>query len=454
MHFLPDEFSLHRLASILVGMANASGGVVIIGVTTRTGQILGVDNPELVIDRIFQAVLLADPPLVLPIPSVESLKNAKLIRIVIPPGLPNLYSLDGRYLCRQGTQINPMPARELRKLLAERGITRIESQSPPGATTDDIDWDKAEEYLDKLELPATEPIEISLLQRGCLIYVSTKVNAISELTPTYAGLLMFGRSPQRWLPNAIILATRFPGTEFTDHYIKQEITGTLPEQLKRAEQFVLDNLQRVVRLTGLMHQETSEYPLKAVRELLVNAVAHRDYNIQGDCIHLNIFSDRIEIHSPGELPGPVNLSNLLEARFSRNAVIVQILSDMRFMERLGYGLDRVVEVTRRYKMHPPKFEEVAGTFRAALFGERSSQDLAQSADIQGYSEIELNLRQQEALRFLVTHKRISSRDYQQLCPDIHPESLRRDLADMVSRGLLIKIGDKRATYYILKRIST
>jgi ATP-dependent DNA helicase RecG len=163
---------------------------------------------------------------------------------------------------------------------------------------------------------------------------------------------------------------------------------------------------------------------------------------------LNIFYDRIEVHSPGGLPGPVTLENLLEARFSRNAVNVQVLSDLGFVERLGYGLDRVVALARQHGLRPPRFEEVAGSFRATLFAPVQSQPaharLTELA-VQG-----VNPRQEFALVYLGSHSRITNSEYQSLCPDVHSETLRRDLSDLVARGLLIKVGDKRATYYILK----
>jgi ATP-dependent DNA helicase RecG len=144
----------------------------------------------------------------------------------------------------------------------------------------------------------------------------------------------------------------------------------------------------------------------------------------------------------------VNLDNLLEARFSRNPVIVQVLSDLGFVERLGYGLDRVVTLMRQNGLQPPRFEEVAGTFKVTLFNEPTGEEAF--PDMARFREMDLNPRQEMALNHLVSHRRISNSDLQALCPDVHPESLRRDLADLVSRGVLIKIGDKRATYYILK----
>ena len=191
-----------------------------------------------------------------------------------------------------------------------------------------------------------------LLRRGCLRWRDDgarpgQASDPSRLVPTYAALLLFGKQPQQWLPNASILAARFVGDSLAERFIKQEISGTLPDQLRQAEAFLRDHMHSVVRLVGLAHQETPEYPLEAVRELLVNAVAHRDYNTQGDTIHIHLFAGHLEVHSPGGLPGPMNLNNLLEARFSRNAVLMQVLADMGFVERLGYGLNRVMEVVRQ-----------------------------------------------------------------------------------------------------------
>jgi ATP-dependent DNA helicase RecG len=445
LHWFPEDISLSRLASALVSMANTSGGMVILGVSPRSAEVIGVRQPEEAIDRVLQATLLADPPLVLPIPVLKQVGSANIVWVMVPAGLPNVYSLDGRYLGREGRQINPLSARRLRELLIERGAVQFDTQSPADVTLEDLDPQKIREFIAFLGPLSSETQEEVLLRRGCLVRQKS-----GSLHPTYAALLLFGRTPQRWLPNATILAARFPGLAFTDQYLKQEIIGTLPEQLQQAEAFLRANMRSVVRLVGLTHQETLEYPFEAVRELLVNAVAHRDYSIHGDCIHLHLFADRLEVHSPGRLPGPVTLDNLLEARFSRNAVIVQALSDIGYVERLGYGLDRVVTVMRQNNLPPPLFEETVGSFRVTLFSPVNLQLAAPLPDLSAYVVLGLNPRQQMALGHIVQHHRITNSEFQALCPDVHSETLRRDLADLVSRGVLIKVGDKKATYYILK----
>jgi ATP-dependent DNA helicase RecG len=131
---------------------------------------------------------------------------------------------------------------------------------------------------------------------------------------------------------------------------------------------------------------------------------------------------------------------------------LQVLADLGFVERLGFGLNRVMETMRNHRLRPPRFEEAAGSFRVTLYAPTETLPTVETlAAMEAYRDLNLNLRQQQALLFIRQNRRITNRDYQDLCPGVHPETLRRDLADLVERGLAIKVGDKRATYYILKR---
>lgn len=449
LQWFPSDVSRLDLAAAMVALANTNGGAIYLGITPRSNEISGISDIAAQRDVIFKACLLIEPTLVIPVPVVHRVAQVDIMQISIPPGLPHVYSIDGRYYWREGKRTNPLPPRHLRRLLVERGSASFESRPAPEATFQVLDSEQLEAYsqafLKAANFPSAEPlpsIEEILLQRGCLYQDG------DELRLTYAALLLFGRSPQRWLPSAYILAARFGSSSFGDRFVKQEMSGSLVRQLRQAEDFLHANLQSVVRMTGFVHQETLEYPFEAVRELVVNAIAHRDYNVQGDSIHLNIFSDRFEVTSPGSLPGPITINNILETRFSRNPIISQVLADLGFVEKLGYGLDRVVKLMHDDSLRPPRFEEIARSFRVTLFNS-PIQD-ASSRVLEDYQQLELNKRQISALNYLGTHRRITNREYQEICPDVHPETLRRDLADLVSRGLLIKIGDKRATYYILK----
>jgi ATP-dependent DNA helicase RecG len=203
-------------------------------------------------------------------------------------------------------------------------------------------------------------------------------------------------------------------------------------------------------MRGLEREDWIEYPPAAVREALVNAVAHRDYLVRGEGIRIAMFADRLEVYSPGRLPGHVTIDNIAEERFSRNETLVQVLADLGLIERLGYGIDRMQRQMADAGLPPPEFRETAAGFLVTLRGKGVVLDTGVSIDTSAWESIGLNERQINALVFLTDNRRITNRDLQEQSPDISPETIRRDLADLVDRGLILKIGQKRATYYILR----
>jgi ATP-dependent DNA helicase RecG len=162
-----------------------------------------------------------------------------------------------------------------------------------------------------------------------------------------------------------------------------------------------------------------------------------------------MFGDRIEFYSPGRLPGHITVDNLVEERFSRNEILVQVLSDMGFIERLGYGIDRMIRLMTGAGLPAPRFQETTAGFQVTLAGHGASL-VGEQADVLRWRQAGLNERQEQALAYLVENGRITNREYQHLCPDVSAETLRRDLVDLVRKDLLLKIGEKRATYYIFK----
>ena len=312
LDWFPENVSVSQLAETLAGMANGQGGQVLLGIARRSGLISGIQDVEKTLDRVFQAIIQVEPVLVLPIPRSHHIDGQDILVVDIPAGLPNVYTIDGRFLVRAGRQTRTMTPSELRRLLMERGQLRFESQPVPGADRTDLDWELVEAYAERVDYPAGEPLETLLLRRGCLV-PGKGSSAMGDIQLTNAAILLFGKYPQQWLPGASILAARFSGQNFAERFIKQDIRGTLPIQIRSAEAFLTDQMISEIQLDGLTHTRHTEYPQAAVRELLVNAVAHRDYNLQGDCVHLNLFADHLEIQSPGGLPGPITLDNMLEA---------------------------------------------------------------------------------------------------------------------------------------------
>jgi ATP-dependent DNA helicase RecG len=181
-----------------------------------------------------------------------------------------------------------------------------------------------------------------------------------------------------------------------------------------------------------------------VREALVNAVAHRDYRLSGRSIEIRMYTDRLEITSPGGLPAHITLDNIIEEHYSRNPRIVNGLYQWGFIEELGLGIDRMIEDMVSAGHMPPKFEAKSHRFTVILYNTQDPTRVVQTW------EQNMNERQIKAVEFLQRNGSITNRDYRDLCPHVGPETLRLDLADLVAKGVLLKIGDKRGTRYILK----
>lgn len=438
---------MSRMAETLAALANAHGGTVLLGVDAKSRVVKGIRSFETATEKATAAALRCEPPLVLPKPESARLEGKEILLVQVPAGLPHAYSLKGKFVTRAGKKNAALGPRQLRLLLRERGETDFESLPAPGATLDDLDVDLANRYA-SVFLGGTAPLRkeavLDVLQRrNCVI------KEASAWRPTVSGCLLFGREPQRVLPGAEVLLAKYPGRQLSDEFIREVVRGPLPEQINRVQGWIVSNMRKGSRIDALQREDRSEYPAQAVREAIVNAVAHRDYAIRGDEIRVLLFSDRIEVYSPGRLPGHVTVDNLVEERFSRNQVIAQVLADLGFVERLGYGIDRMIRLMREWGLPAPRFAETTNGFKVTLRGPGEKM-VGDDGERSKWRRLDLNERQRSALELVVKNQHINNREYRDLFPDVSEETIRRDLADLVEEGILLKMGDKKGTYYILK----
>jgi ATP-dependent DNA helicase RecG len=449
------------ITDTIVAMANDSGGKVILGV--KNHSIVGITDTDQIRNQIIDSALSLNPTLIMSMPTITKIDGKMLVIAEIPKGLPHVYTHKGRYLQRKGKENTPILPNDLRRLMMQRCEFSFEAEIAHNSTRDDIDWQQAEQYTKRLTGMSQYTTQDILYQRGCLVKQGDK------FVPTHAGILLFGKSPQQFTRSSEITAVRFAGDTMSDTFNRQDITGTLSEQIHRVETFLSDHLRKSVRLNDKMQREEDyEYPMQAVRELVVNAVAHRDYSIQGDNIRLFMYSNHMEVHSPGSLPGPMTIENLKEERFSRNPIIVQILSDMGFIERLGYGVDRVIELMKSQGHDAPTFINSNHGFKVTL--SKQSQAESETTAVEPEPEItegetlsfngeykgqRINPRQESALVYLhqKTNSRITNSNLKSMFPKVHPETIRRDLVDLVNKDILKKMGQKRGSYYILVKQS-
>jgi ATP-dependent DNA helicase RecG len=444
--FLGANANQRLIAETLAALANANGGLAILGVTGK-GVPQKQSDPVALREAVIEAALLTDPPLILPAPQMVTSSRGAVVVVQVPPGLAHLYSVQGAYLTRHSAQNWPLTTVELRRLLLERGDTGFESLPVEGTTLADLDPTQIERYFDRIGLrePIEQAEELAVLQaRGCIT-----VGNGAEPKLTAAGLLLFGRYPQRYFRSAEFICVRYAGATMGDEFVRQDISGALPEQIRQAEAFVVGNMRRGMKINGLARSETTEYPLAVVREAIVNATAHRDYSVRGEGIRLLMYQDRLEIYSPGRLPGHVTLANLKEERYSRNEAIVAVLSDLGYIERLGYGIDRMIATMQEAGLPAPVFEETTAGFRVTLYS-AGEKLVSPHPEQERWTHQTLNERQEKAVAYVQSHGRITNSEFQELVPEVSAETIRRDLADLVEKTILIRIGSKKATYYILK----
>ena len=184
---------------------------------------------------------------------------------------------------------------------------------------------------------------------------------------TVAGILLCTRRPDRWLPNAVVTATRYHGTDRTTGQVDaQEITGPLPRQIADAVTFAVRNMHVAARKTP-MRVDMPQYSKRAIFEAVVNAVAHRDYSMRGSRIRLSMFSDRLEIQSPGGLHNTLDLESIATRQATRNEAIASLMGWMGvgeipgsahrryFMERRGDGVPTIMRATRELAGRPPTY---------------------------------------------------------------------------------------------------
>ena len=431
------------IAETLVAFANSEGGTLVLGVDVdgRLGTIFTFEEAS---DAVTAAERLCRPPVKTEWQQEERPGGVVVLLRVERSGEVHTLA-DGRVIVRKGAENVPADPAEIDRLVASRPAAEYELQPVPGAMRDDLDDDVIADYLERRQ--QRNPRH-TILPKDKLLQ---QIGALSEnIVPTISGMLLFGKEPQLFLPQSRAVFVKFAdtgprGPEGSFGYgRREEFLGPLPQIIDRAWRVIWEEMDKRAVVRGLQRQEETEYPFSSVREALVNAVAHRDYTIKGSSIEIRMYTDRMEITSPGGLPAHITVDNLVEEHYSRNPRLVNGLYQWGYIEELGLGIDRMIEDMVKAGHPPPVFEAKSHRFSVTLFNTRDASRLAQTW------EGNMNERQMKALDFVQRNGSINNSDYRELCAHVGPETLRLDLADLVNRGILLKIGDKRGTRYILK----
>lgn len=348
-----------ELARHISAMANASGGVIALGIEDN-GSVSGVDAIR---ENAFRKVLF-DHLQTTPQHYIESLcyaPNINILLIHISPSVNEIIKrTNGDAFLRVGDSSRQLSPEEILELEFSRGIRSFESKIVSEATVDDLDMDLIKEY--HLVVGATETTNpLDLLRARGIIKGSRDTPQI-----TVAAVVLFAKVPTQFLPSARVRFLRYEGTFIksgTAFNAVKDLTLEKPlhKILSEGKLFLANQMREFQQLTkDGVFKRIPEYPEFAWLEGLVNAVTHRDYSIHGDHIRVSMFDDRIEFLSPGKLPSIVTVKNIQHTRFSRNPLIARVLSDFGWVRELNEGVKRIYADMESFFLEPPVFSEPNG----------------------------------------------------------------------------------------------
>ena len=350
-------------ANEITAFANASGGVLLCGVTDA-GAVQGMSRAQMDgLERLLIEVARDSitPPVTVNAFRRETDEGNAFILLEVEPGYALHESRDGAFQ-RVGSSIRKMEGDAALRLAQRRGQARFrwfDEQPVPETgfgTLNEALWQPL------LSAEGAAAPELALEKMGLL---ASDEHGTSRAT--VAGVLLCTDAPDQWLPGACIATTRYRGTDKASGQIDaQVVSGPLDRQIAQALAFARRNM-RVAAHKDPARGDMPQYSDRALFEALVNAVVHRDYSIRGSRIRLSMFEDRVELCSPGSLPNTLSIESMGERQSTRNEVLASMLGRMPvrgiegsggrqyFIERRGDGIPIISRETRELSGERPDF---------------------------------------------------------------------------------------------------
>ena len=300
---------------------------------------------------------------ILPFPVMEvdkkQLNGCEVAVIQVEPSENPPVKVDNRCWIRIGPRRGQATAEDERRLTEKRrwGNLPFDMRGVTGdASENDLDMEKFQtEYLPNAVSP--EVLEENKRDKA------EQLRALRLMTPdgqpTVTAVLMLGKDPQYWFPGAYIQFVRYDGNKVTDPIKDQKkITGVLTDQLLDMDRILKVNISTALDTSGERHIEQPDYPYSALRELVRNAVIHRNYDSSNTPVRVYWFADKVEINSPGGVYGEVTRENFDKgtATSYRNPTIAEAMKNMGFMERFGMGIPTVKQELKNNGNPPAEFD--------------------------------------------------------------------------------------------------
>ncbi len=381
VEFKRDVVQNHDVAKELVAFSNLTGGMVLLGVEDDR-SISGITRADI---EEWAMTLCRDKirPPVIPffetVRDVEPGKDVAIVRITRGFDVHSLWHNNrNTYYIRVGTQSREPTPEELGRLFQQRGAIRAELRPVSGATSNALDRRRLRHYFERIRRQAVPPEEDDAGWRTLL--VNTEI--MTDEGVTVGGMLLFGGTPNRFLPHAGIDSAAYQGIQ-KDYAARERVSvrGPMTPLLDANDAIVenglveqaLDFVRRNTPVTAVLVEgrniEKPTYPAEALREGIVNALIHRDYLLSSTDIELSVYSNRLEIVSPGRLPNGITPDRMRAGtRASRNQLLKDVMRDYRYLEHMGMGIPyKIVQGMRAHNGTEPELIAEDERFILRLF---------------------------------------------------------------------------------------
>jgi predicted HTH transcriptional regulator len=325
--------------------------------------------------------------------------------------------------------------------------TDFELCTIPGSTTDDIDMALVREYVQSSSVRRPWSSFSGVPDVEVLRTLSAIDGPPGGERLTVLGALFFAKRPERLVVQSKVRFVEFPGTEVASsapgenvaYRYTEELSGTIPRLIARMEGIHKQRLAPgVLADDGFRVEEIPAVPVFALREAMVNAVCHRDYSLVGANIQVRLFDDRLEVQSPGALPDPVTIDNIVDESYARNPRIADMLRDLGYVERHGLGIDNMIKSMADANLPAPKFSSTSSSFTVTLRF-RVDDEADAEAWLAEIGADSLPTEQQKALAYARAMNEIRATDYQTL-DSVEEADATEALRGLVRAGWLIQTG--------------
>lgn len=448
VEFKKSVAELDKVIQALAAFANtnANGGCVLIGVVDK-GKIKEVVIGKETIKKIADKISAHTDPLLYPkIEVVKRSGNKGIIVITIDGSSNKPHLAFGRAYKRVGSTTTRMTRDEYERLLLARHENKFQfdCQICEGATLEDIDEEKVRWFLRKAKVERNLDIDPATPVKETL----ERLQLLKEDRLTNAAILLFGNDPQRFFLQVRIRCARFKGNVAIDFLDMKIIDGNIIDQVDNAEKFILSHIKKAAKVVMFKREEVWEYPPDALREAIVNAVCHRDYDSPGN-VKIAVFDDRVEITDPGALPEPLTPRMLKQNHESipRNRLIANAFFLIKNIEQWGKGTNKIVQWCVEHGLNEPDFEEIGGGFLVKFYAPEDLLSLIPEKGKIDLKELGLNERQIEALRLMVNEGEVFTNKKYREKFNVSNKTAATDLNQLVKSRQITSQGKGRSIKY-------